>query len=111
MGTARAARVGWGGMGLYDRFSTWMDHLLERQFHLHDFLERHFHAFGLHGPYTRHLAKTRVIPLLLLGTTLLIVLCATLLVRRWRARRRRRRLAAVVPATMLSAAGGRPPSR
>jgi len=100
-------------MGWYDRFSSWVDNLLERQWHLHDIMERHFHAFGLHGPYTRHLAKTRVAPLLLAGTAFLLVLTVALLIRRVRARRRRRRLAAAaaVPTTLLSAAGGRPPSR
>jgi hypothetical protein len=101
------ARMGW-----YDRLSNWVDHLIERQWHLHDIFERHFHAFGLHGPYTRHLAKTRVAPAIAIGLAILFTLAVVLLVRKARARRRRRRLAAAaVPTTRLSAAAGRPPSR
>jgi hypothetical protein len=95
-------------MAWYDRLSTWVDHLLERTFGLHDFFERQFHAFGMHGPYTRHLVKTRIGPAVLLGLTMLMALAAVLLIRRWRARRRR--AIAAVPAR-FSAVGGRPPSR
>jgi hypothetical protein len=95
-------------MAWYDRFATWADHLIERTFGLHDLFERYFHAWGLHGPYTRHLVKTRLVPALLAGGTLLVVLIVLALVRRSRARRR---LRAAAPASRLSAAGARPPSR
>src|SRR5256885_143840 len=77
-------------MGWYDRVSSWVDRLVEQTWGLHDMGERHFHAFGLHGPYTRHLVKTRVAPAILLGGTMLLVLATALVIRRSRARRRRR---------------------
>lgn len=95
-------------MAWYDRLTRWADHLIERTFGLHDVFERQFHALGLHGPYMRHLAKTRVVPALVVGTALLLALIAFALVRRSRARRLR---ATAAPAAPLSAAGARPPSR
>jgi hypothetical protein len=96
-------------MAWYDRLAHWVDRLIERTFGLHDVFERHFHALGLHGPYMRHLAKTRVVPALLIGTALLLALIAFALVRRSRARRRP--VDPGAPAAPLSAAGARPPSR
>ncbi|HXM58376.1 MAG TPA: hypothetical protein VOB72_23450 [Candidatus Dormibacteraeota bacterium] len=99
-------------MGWSDRFSSWLDHQVERVPALDHWMESHFHAFGFHGPYIRHLAKTRLAPAILLGGTILLVLLVVALVRRSRARRRRQEAAAAaVLAGRLSAAGGPPPSR
>jgi hypothetical protein len=96
-------------MGWQDRFTSWVDHQIERFPALDAWLERHFHAMGIHGPYARHLAKTRLAPAIAIGLAMLLALVVVLLVRRSRARRR----AASGPAAgarTLSAAGGRPPS-
>jgi hypothetical protein len=98
-------------MGWADRFSSWLDHQVERVPALDHWMESHFHALGFHGPYIRHLAKTRIGPAVLLIGTALLVLLVVALVRRSRGRRRRRDAAAAVLAGRLSAAGDPPPSR
>ena len=96
-------------MAWQDRISSWMDRQIERFPVVDRWLERHFHAIGWHGPYVRHLVRTRLAPALALGTAILLTVVVVLLVRRSRARRR----AAGGPAAgarTLSAAGDRPPS-
>ena len=99
-------------MGWQDRFATWLDHQIERLPALDLWLERHLHAMGIHGPYARHLARTRLAPTIAVGLTVLLALVAALLITRWRARRwREDQGPATTRARTLSAAGGRPPSR
>lgn len=73
-------------MAWQDRLASWVDAQLQRLPGLDRWIEKHFHAIGLHGPEVRHLLKTRFLPAAVMVTTLLLLLIVLAVVRRRSAR-------------------------
>lgn len=82
-------------MGLVDLVTGWILAFDRSHPDLHEWLEGHFHAYGLHGPLVRHSLKMRVVPALLVITVTLTVLLAIVVIRASRRALARRRTPAI----------------
>jgi hypothetical protein len=70
--------MAWGDMA-----ARWVEGFLEAHPGLDVWLERHAHAYGLHGPYLRHVLKSRLAPAVLVVAVLAVLLVVAV----WRSRR------------------------
>ena len=80
--------------GLDDALAAWTYRWIEAHPTIAEQLEQVLHAHGVHGPWARHLLRTRVVPVAVLLSALLALLAGFVVFRLWRrtmARRRSRR--------------------
>ena len=70
-------------MAWEDTAARWVEGFLDAHPGVDTWLERHAHAYGLHGPYLRHVLKSRLAPAVLVVAVLAVVLVVGV----WRSRR------------------------
>jgi hypothetical protein len=68
---------------LADTLARWVEGTLQAHPGLDHWLERHAHAYGLHGPYLRHVLKSRLAPVVVVVAVVALVLVVGV----WRSRR------------------------